>query len=235
MKIKQALAAVCLTLLLIEPYPAGAQWVVIDPANLIQNTLTALRELQQIQNEIQQLENEAKNLEHLNFNSLASLQAILATTQRLLGQTQGIAFTLAQAQATFARLYPSSYANASGAQMAADAQARWVNSHEAYRTAVQMQAQASDNFPQDQVVLANLVGSSQAADGALQALQAGNQLLALQAKQLIQAQQIAVAQDRAVAIEQARAVEAQERSRVMRLGFMTEQTVYGPAPVQIFP
>jgi P-type conjugative transfer protein TrbJ len=98
-----------------------------------------------------------------------------------------------------------------------------------------MQAQASDNFPQDQVVLANLVGSSQAADGALQALQAGNQLLALQAKQLIQAQQIAVAQDRAVAIEQARAVEAQERSRVMRLGFMTEQTVYGPAPVQIFP
>jgi len=57
--------------------------------------------------------------------------------------------------------------------MTADAQARWVNSHEAYRTAVQMQAQASDNFPQDEVVLANLVGSSQAADGALQALQAG--------------------------------------------------------------
>jgi len=118
--------------------------------------------------------------------------------------------------------------------MIADAQARWTNSHEALRTAVQMQAQANENFPQDQAVLANLVASSQAADGALQAMQAGNQLLALQAKQLIQAQQIAVAQDRAVAIEQARAVEAQERSRVMRLGFMTGQTNYGPVPIRVF-
>jgi type IV secretion system protein TrbJ len=232
---RRALAAACATLLLIGSCPVSAQFVVIDPANLIQNTLTALRELQQIENEIQQLENEAKNLEHLNFNSLGSLIAILATTQQLLNQTQGIAFTLAQAQATYARLYPDSYANASGNQMIADAQARWMNSHEALRTAVQMQSQASENFPQDQTVIANLVGASQSADGALQALQAGNQLLALQAKQLIQAQQIAVAQDRAVAAEQARAVEAQERSRVMRLGFMTEQTIYGPVPVQVFP
>jgi type IV secretion system protein TrbJ len=235
MKVRAVIVAVCVASLLIGTHRAAAQVVVIDPANLIQNTLTALRELQQIQNEFQQLENEAKNLEHLNFNSLGSLIAILATTQRLLNQTQGLAFTLAQAQTTFARLYPNSYANASGNQMIADAQARWMNSHEALRNAVQMQSQASENFPQDQTVIANLVGSSQAADGALQALQAGNQLLALQAKQLIQAQQIAVAQDRAVAIEQARAVEAQERSRVMRLGFMTDQTNYGPVPIQVFP
>lgn len=235
MKTRSVIAAVCVVSLLIGEQPASAQLVVIDPVNLIQNTLTALRELQQIENEIQQLENEAKNLEHLNFNSLGSLLAILATTQQLLNQTQGIAFTLAQAQATYARLYPNSYANASGNQMIADAQARWTNSHEALRTAVQMQSQASANFSQDESVLANVVGSSQAADGALQALQAGNQLLALQAKQLIQAQQIAVAQDRAVAVEQARAVEAQERSRVMRLGFMTDQTDYGPQPIQVFP
>lgn len=235
MKVKSCLGAICAATLLIGSNPTTAQFVVIDPANLIQNTLTALRELQQIQNEIQQLENEAKNLEHLNFNSLGNLQAILATTQRLLNQSQGIAFTLAQAQATFTKLYPNAYNGTSSDQMVADAQARWTNSHEALRTAVQMQAQANENFPQDQAVLANLVASSQAADGALQAMQAGNQLLALQAKQLIQAQQIAVAQDRAVAIEQARAVEAQERSRVMRLGFMTEQTIYGPVPVQIFP
>jgi P-type conjugative transfer protein TrbJ len=235
MKLKACLAVICAAMLLIGAYPATAQFVVIDPANLIQNTLTALRELQQIQNEIQQLENEAKNLEHLNFNSLGSLQAILATTQRLLNQSQGIAFTLAQAQATFTKFYPNAYNGSSSDQMIADAQARWTNSHEALRTAVQMQAQANENFPQDQAVLANLVASSQAADGALQAMQAGNQLLALQAKQLIQAQQIAVAQDRAVAIEQARAVEAQERSRVMRLGFMTGQTNYGPVPIRVFP
>src|ERR1700692_4946199 len=162
---RRALAAAGATLLLIGSYPVSAQFVVIDPANLIQNTLTALRELQQIENEIQQLENEAKNLEHLNLNSLGSLIAILATTQQLLNQTQGIAFTLTQAQATYARLYPNSYANASGNQMIADAQARWMNSHEALRTAVQMQSQASANFSQDESVLTNLVGARQAAEG----------------------------------------------------------------------
>ena len=38
---------------------AHAQWVVIDPTNLIQNTLTAIQTLEQIYNQIKQLENEA--------------------------------------------------------------------------------------------------------------------------------------------------------------------------------
>jgi hypothetical protein len=61
--------------------PARAQWVVIDPANLLQTTLTALRALQQLTNEAQMLENEAKNLKSLNFSSLSQLQATLATKQ----------------------------------------------------------------------------------------------------------------------------------------------------------
>ena len=32
---------------------AHAQWVVVDPTNLVQNTLTAIRTLQQINNQIQ--------------------------------------------------------------------------------------------------------------------------------------------------------------------------------------
>ena len=38
--------------------PARAQWVVVDPANVLQSTLTAVRSLTQIQNQIQQLTNE---------------------------------------------------------------------------------------------------------------------------------------------------------------------------------
>ena len=41
---------------------AHAQWVVIDPTNLVQNTLTAIRTLEQINNQIQQLQNEAQML-----------------------------------------------------------------------------------------------------------------------------------------------------------------------------
>ncbi len=41
---------------------AHAQWVVVDPTNLVQNTLTAIRTLEQINNQIQQLQNEAQML-----------------------------------------------------------------------------------------------------------------------------------------------------------------------------
>lgn len=46
---------------------------------------------------------------------------------------------------------------------------------------MQMQAQASQNLSDDEGVLADLVGKSQSAVGALQAMQVMNQLLALQA------------------------------------------------------
>ncbi len=52
--------------------PVCAQLAVIDPANLTQNTLTALRELQQINNEIQQLANEAVMLTNEAKNLLRS-------------------------------------------------------------------------------------------------------------------------------------------------------------------
>jgi type IV secretion system protein TrbJ len=214
---------------------ASAQFVVLDPFNLIQTTLTAIRELQQVENEVQQLENEAKNLEHLNINTLARLQALLATTQQLLNQTGGIAFQLTQAQATFRQFYPNSYEGASGDQMIADAQARWTNSHEALRTAIALQAQAAQNEPTDQGVLSDLISSSQAADGALQAMQATNQLLAFTARHLLQSEHLAISQDRAIAAETARAVESQERARVMRERFMTGVANYDPVPIQLFP
>ena len=47
----------------------------------------------------------------------------------------------------------------------------------------QMQAQVSQNLGEDESVLADLVGRASRPTGALQAMQAMNQLLALQAKQ----------------------------------------------------
>jgi P-type conjugative transfer protein TrbJ len=210
---------------------ARAQFVVIDPANLIQNIFTAARSLVQIQNQIQQLVNEAKNLESLRFNSLTGLQATLAQLSRLIGQAQGLSFQLNQATQQFSRLYPNGYAGVPRSQMDADAQTRWVNSHEALRTAVVMQAQANTNLTQDQALLADLVNNSQGAAGALQAIQATNQLLALNAKHLMQMQQMGVTQDRSVTAENARAVEAQARTLEFRQRFMTPVTAYTPQDV----
>ena len=240
MKKLSIVASICL--LAAFTLPARAQWVVIDPANLLQNTITALRTLQQIENQIQQLaneaqmlENEAKNLKSLNFSSLSQLQATLAKTNQLLGQAQGVAFTLSSAQQQFAQFYPASYSvSTSQNQMAADAVQRLSNSQNALQSSVSMQAQSAQNFSSDQSVLASLVGQSQAAGGSLQATQATNQILALQVRQAIQDQQLRVTQDRAVALEQARAVAAEARARAVRLQFTAPGANYTPQSVQFY-
>jgi P-type conjugative transfer protein TrbJ len=222
--------------------PARAQFVVIDPANLLQNTFTAARTLTEIENQVRQLENEAQmlfnealNLKHLDLNTLNRLLQIVATTQNLLNQAQGMTFQLAQAQANFARLYPNAYPDgATSAQLSADSLERWSNSRFALNTAIQVQAQSSQNFAADQTVLSNLIAASQGADGILQAAQATNQLLALQARQSIQSQQLEMAQGRAASLELARGVAAEARSRTLRTQFM-QGTAYTPTPINLFP
>jgi len=219
-----------------------AQWAVFDAANFSQNLLTAARELQQIDNQIQQLQNEAtmlanqgRNLSNLNYNSLSQLLATLATTNQLISQAQGLTFNVAQSQATFNRLYPSSYgANTSSRQMVQDAQTRWQISVQALQTSTQMQSQAAQNLLSDQGVLSGLFTQSQGAVGALQASQATNQLLALIARQAIQAQQLTVSQDRATALTEARAAADEAQAEQVRSRFIGNGPQYTPQPVHFY-
>ncbi|HCE6610212.1 TPA: P-type conjugative transfer protein TrbJ [Pseudomonas aeruginosa] len=221
---------------------AQAQWVVVDPTNLVQNTLTAVRTLEQINNQIQQLQNEAqmlinqgRNLASLPFNVVNRLRSTLATTQQLIAQAQGLAFRVQSMDQQFARLYPEQYAaTVSGNQMYQDAHQRWQNTLEGLQTAMRMQAQVSQNVTEDEGVLTDLVGQSQSATGALQAMQATNQLLALQAKQSIQAQQLQLTQGRAVSLELARQAAAVERGREVTRRFLGTGTAYTPQSVNFY-
>ncbi|HBP5136777.1 P-type conjugative transfer protein TrbJ [Pseudomonas aeruginosa] len=221
---------------------AQAQWVVVDPTNLVQNTLTAVRTLEQINNQIQQLQNEAqmlinqgRNLASLPFNVVNRLRSTLATTQQLIAQAQGLAFQVQNMDQQFARLYPEQYAaTVSGNQMYQDAHQRWQNTLEGLQTAMRMQAQVSQNVTEDEGVLTDLVGQSQSATGALQAMQATNQLLALQAKQSIQAQQLQLTQGRAVSLELARQAAAVERGREVTRRFLGTGTAYTPQSVNFY-
>lgn len=220
----------------------GVGDIVFDPTNLVQNIMTAAHTLEQINNQIRQLQNEAlmlmnqaKNLTGLNFSALAQLRAALAATNQLIQQAQGLAFSVSQMEAEFTRLYPNTYsASTSGSQMALDARQRWRNSLEALRTATKVQSQAVQNFASDEQTLTDLVNRSQSAVGALQAMQATNQLLALQSRQTIQAQQLQITQDRATALEQARQVAVQERAREVRRRFQGEGTPYTPYTVNFY-
>jgi P-type conjugative transfer protein TrbJ len=97
-----------------------------------------------------------------------------------------------------------------------------------------MQAQASQNLGEDEGVLVDLVSQSQSAVGALQAMQATNQLLALQAKQSIQVQRLQITQDRAASLELARQTAAVERGREVTRRFMGTGTPYSPQATSFY-
>ena len=238
---KHLIAAVVATMLCAAT-TVHAQRVVIDPTNLVQNTLTAIRTLEQINNQIQQLQNEAqmltnqaRNLASLPFNVVSRLRSNLATTQRLIARAKGMAYDVARMDQDFQRLYPEQYAaTVSGDQMYRDTQERWKYTLNGLQTTMQMQALASQNLSDDEGVLADLVGKSQSAEGALQAMQAMNQLLALQAKQSIQTQRLQITQDRAASLELARQAAAAERGREVRRRFQGTGTPYTPHPVNFY-
>ena len=54
--------AAALSLTILTPSPALAWRIVFDPTNYVQNTLTAIRTLEQINNQIRQLQKEAQML-----------------------------------------------------------------------------------------------------------------------------------------------------------------------------
>ncbi|HFH3388844.1 TPA: P-type conjugative transfer protein TrbJ [Pseudomonas aeruginosa] len=235
-----SLAAV-LSVSLLAVQPASAI-TVFDPSNFVQNTLTAVRTLEQINNQINQLQNEAqmlmnqaRNLAKLDFNIVNRLRSTLASTERLIAEAQGLAFDVTNMDREFARLYPEQYAaTVSGDRMAQDARERWKNTLDGLHTAMRMQAQVSQNLAQDEGALADLVSQSQSATGALQAMQATNQLLALQAKQSIQSQQLQITQNRAASLELARQAAAAERAREVRRRFLGTGTPYTPQRVDFY-
>lgn len=231
-----------LALLMLLATTARAQMAVFDKANLLENRLTAGRELEQVHNQFTQLEhevtmltNEAKNLAKLSSSVLGRLQASQAASDLLIGQSQGLPYGLTRMEAEFRRLYPNGYSPSTpAAQMAADALTHWQDTLEAVRTATQLQSQTVQNMTADEAALADLVGHSQSATGALQAMQSTNQLLALQSRQAMQTQQVALTQGRAQALEQARQIEVQERALEVRRRFQGQGTPYTPGHVDFY-
>ncbi len=236
------LLAASVSAVLLFAAPANAQMAVFDAGNYAQNILTAARTLQSMNQQINMLQNQAfslinqrKNLANLNFSALNELRANLAATQALIAQAKGLAFTVSTFDQKFKALYPDAFAaGMSNAALATQAQDRWTASLESLRTTMKVQAQVSAQIEADQSTLGEISGRSSQAVGVLQAVQATNELLALQAKQVMQGQQLALAQDRALASEAARALAAETRAQGVRSNFTGTPQTYAPLPVQVF-
>lgn len=222
--------------------PATAQWIVYDPTNYVQNVLSAARALEQINNQIQSLQNEAqmlinqaRNLASLPYSSLQQLQQSVQRTQQLLGEAQRIAFDVQQIDQIFQQQYGNISLSTSDQQLVADARSRWQNTVAALQDAMRVQAGVVGNIDTNRAEMAALVGQSQGATGALQATQAGNQLLALQAQQLADLIAVVAANGRAQALSEAERAAAAEQGREQRRRFLTPGTGYQPGNARMFP
>ena len=225
--------------------PAHAQFgfgrIVYDPSNYAQNVLTAARTLEQINNQITSLQNEAtmlinqaRNLASLPHSSLQQLQQSVQRTQQLLSQAQNIAFEVGQIDQAFQRQYGNVSLSATEQQLVADARSRWESTVGGLQDAMRVQAGVVGNIDSNRAEMATLVGQSQGATGALQATQAGNQLLALQSQQLSDLIALISANGRAEALTEAERATAAEQGRVQRQRFLTPGTGYQPGNAQMF-
>ena len=221
--------------------PVSAQMHVFDPTNYSQNLLTAARTLEQVnnqilslQNEAQMLINQARHLTSLPYSSLQQLQQSIGRTRQLLGQAQNIAYDVQQIDRAFSTTYAPASANQSAQSLIANARTRWENSVAGLQDALRIQATVVGNLDTNRSELSALVDASQGAAGALEAAQAGNQLVALQAQQLADLTATVAAQGRAQNLEAAARVAAQDQAREQLRRFLAPNTGYQPSTVRMF-
>lgn len=216
--------------------PAHAQLKVFDITNYSQNVLTAARTLKQINNQITalqnqatMLQNQARQLQRLDFSSLDQLTRSIERIEGLMERAEGIAFDVAATDAALRDQFPETFDRSlSTDEMVQQARARLQSSLQGYRQTMRVQAQVVENIRADGDLLTDLVAKSQAATGGLQAQQAGNQLIALAARQQLQLQSMMAAQYRADAIEQARQRQAMEAARERTRRFIGTGPAYTP-------
>ncbi|NIE81487.1 P-type conjugative transfer protein TrbJ [Asaia sp. As-1742] len=219
---------------------AHAQWAVYDGANHVQSVLIAARELQQIDNEIssladqaQMLVNQARNLASLPLSTLSTLQSTIAQTTALLNQAQNIAYSVTSVEQQYQQAYTSISSSLSDSALFSQARTRWQNAVGGFEDALKTQATVVGNIPSDNSAMTQLVSASQSSSGALQAAQAGNQLLALQSRQLSDVIAVLSANGRAQDLDRAREAATEAEGQAQYQHF-SQHDAYVPGTVSMF-
>ena len=158
----------------------------------------------------------------------------MSRTQQLLSQAQNIAFDVGQIDQAFQSKYANVSLSATDAQLVSDAKERWRNSVGGLQDAMRVQATVVGNIDTNRTEMSQLVGRSQSATGALQAAQAGNQLLALQSQQLSDLTALLAANGRSTALTEAERAAAAEQGRVQRQRFLTPGSGYQAGSAKMF-
>lgn len=158
--------------------------IVHDPINTAENALTAIRtlasnthEVTMINQQVRQLANDAQNLVKLPLSVVGEIQQTMTTYTNLINQGRAIAYQAQASMAAFDQLFSNGQIPFSQRAAAIFNEIRNTG-----RLATQVQS-IYDQLCATTARVEQLTNASQASVGALQAAQAGNQLLGVMASQ----------------------------------------------------
>ena len=183
--------------------PAQAQFAVIDPANLIENIISALQNVQavanqvtQLSHEVQSLANQAQNLQNLpasiSGQVLGQYVQQYGQLVQAVGAIQGIAHDVATLTQQYDTMFPNTplAAGSLNYQTVMGQLTGWLGqTRSVYQGAYRTQAQVMQSLGADSATIQALLTQSGASHGALDATQAGNQLMGQVASQLLKMNQ----------------------------------------------
>ncbi len=197
-RLSKQLIAVIAVILIAASSAWGYAAIVLDPTNLIQNTISALKAIESVINEVQMIANQVKQIENLVQNTRAyagvwdreALPSLVRLGQ-IMEQEQAIAYAMAGMDRVFRDKYPG-YRPITDWAAAYDQWTRTtLDTLRGTLAAVRLHA---DDFADEQRRVQTLTALSDSAEGRMQAIQAGNMLAAEQIQQLTKLRQLMMAQ-----------------------------------------
>ncbi len=181
------------------PAVTMGQLPVIDAANLIQTTLTALKTIESVINEIEMIANQVRQIENMVQNTrnygrgvwdTEALPRLLRLGQ-VIDQDQAIAYTMANVDGLFRQRYPGYRAVTDWSREYDTWTRTTLDTLRGTLNSVRLHAQ---EFATEQSRIQTLQAMSESAEGRMQALQLGNMMAAEQLQQLVKLRQIMMAQ-----------------------------------------
>ncbi|KAF0180752.1 MAG: conjugal transfer protein TrbJ [Caulobacteraceae bacterium] len=202
--------------------PAQAQIPVIDPANLAQSVIQAAHALEQIHNQVQQIEQQARMLASNPLQLSPELTASIRQARDLFNSAQGIAFDVQRIGEDIRTLYPETWEEFDLDEIVARSDDWLAEDRRALERAMRAEASAARAVEMSRGRIDSALSASVSAEGQTGAVQAGNQLLGIQATQLAEIQALLAAQGRALTTERLERAAREDRAReIQRRAFPT--------------
>ena len=224
-KIWARLAASLAIAALAPATPARAQIAVIDPANLAQSVIQATHALEQIHNQIQQIDQQARMLARNPLQLSPELSESIGEARDLFNAARGIAFQVDQISEDVQNLYPDTFEDFDLGEIDARTDQWLSEDRAALERAMRAEAQAAQSIETARGRIDRAMSASADAEGQTGAVQAGNQLLGINAAQLAEIHALLVAQGRALTTERLERVAREQRAQeIQRRAFPTQSS-----------